>query len=135
MPAGKSRSLADKLGIREGQRIAILHQPAGYARLLGKIPEGSIITSNLGEGVDFVQLFEREAAALERDFRVAKEKLSRSGMIWVAWPKASAKTRSELSGGLVREIGLRNGMVDVKVCSVDETWSALKFVFRTKDRE
>ena len=63
-----------------------------------------------------------------------EEALSQSGMLWVSWPKGSSRVPTDLTENVVREIGLRNGLVDVKVCAVDETWSGLKFVFRLKDR-
>ena len=76
-----------------------------------------------------------ELGALSRGERVAREEaLSPSGMLWVSWPKGSSRVPTDLTENVVREIGLRNGLVDVKVCAVDETWSGLKFVFRLKDR-
>ncbi len=56
-------------------------------------------------------------------------------LLWVSWPKSSSKIEADLNGDIVREIGLRNGLVDVKVCSIDKNWSGLKFVYRLKDRK
>jgi len=112
MPAGYSKkSLVDKLGIKDGFTIAIVGSPENYAATLGSLPSG-----------------------LESHFPKLKAALSPRGMLWVSWPKGSSGVLTDLTENVVREIGLRNGLVDIKVCAVDETWSGLKFVFRLKDR-
>ena len=85
--------------------------------------------------MDFVQLFATERASLEREFPGLKARLKPDGMIWVSWPKASSRRQTDLSDRVVREVGLKNGLVDVKVCAIDDSWSALKFVRRLKDRD
>jgi len=136
MSAGYSRKpLAQKLGIRKGDVLAFLNAPRGYASLLGKLPGGAIVTRGLEEDLDFVQLFATEKANLEKEFPKLKARLKQGGMIWVSWPKASSRLPTDLSDAVVRETGLDNGLVDVKVCAVDESWSALKFVRRLKDRD
>jgi hypothetical protein len=64
-----------------------------------------------------------------------KQALATNGMLWVSWPKGSSGVETDLNENVVREVGLKNGLVDLKVCAVDETWSGLKFVYRRKDRE
>jgi hypothetical protein len=136
MPAGYSgKPLAQKLGIRKDDVVAFLDAPDDYGSLLGKMPDEVIVARGLKVKLDFIQFFARDRASLEREFPRLKARLKQDGMIWVSWPKASAGLETNLSDGIVREVGLKNGLVDVKVCAVDESWSALKFVRRLKDRE
>ena len=135
MPFGYSNeSLARKLGIRQGQNLAVLNPPQGYDVVLGNLPAGVTVMHELRGRMDFIQFFAKDLKTLERRFRASKEKLKQEGMIWVSWPKASSGTRTNLSEHIVREVGLRNGLVDVKVCAVDRTWSALKFVIPLRNR-
>jgi hypothetical protein len=135
MPAGYSKkSLIEKLGIKDGFVISIIGAPKDYATALGKLPAGVNQSKKLESPLDFVQFFCSERSRLEDNFATLKEALAPSGMLWVSWPKASSGVPTDLTENVVREIGLKNGLVDVKVCAVDETWSGLKFVFRLKDR-
>ncbi len=136
MPAGYSkRPLAEKLGIREGLKVAILNPPDGYQRILGKIRENILPIENSEGPLDFVQFFTKRRAELESKFPTLKQKLSQAGVLWISWPKGTSKVDTDLNENIVREIGLKNGMVDVKVCAVDVTWSGLKFVNRVNDRK
>jgi hypothetical protein len=135
MSAGYSgRPLVQKLGIREGDALALLNAPDGYERLLGKMPEGATVARDVKGRFDMIQLFATERATLEIEFPRSKASLKQGGAIWVSWPKASSGLQTDLSDGVVREVGLNNGLVDVKVCAVDGSWSALKFVRRLTDR-
>jgi len=135
MPAGYSKkSLVEKLGIKEGFAIAIIGAPKNYAATLGKLPSGVKPCKMLEGPLDFVQFFCSERSQLEDNFPALKEALSPSSMLWVSWPKGSSGVPTDLNENVVREIGLRNGLVDVKVCAVDEVWSGLKFVYRLKER-
>jgi len=135
MPAGYSkRSLVEKLGIKEGFAVAILGAPENYASVLGKLPSGVKQFNQLKGPLDFLQFFSLKRFHLEEHFPKLKAALSPGGMLWISWPKASSGVPTDLTENVIREIGLRNGLVDVKVCAVDETWSGLKFVFRLKDR-
>jgi hypothetical protein len=129
--AGHSVSpLAKKLGIREGQKVAILNPPAGYAVTLGDLPAKTALINGLSEGLDLIQYLVRDLGTLAREFRGLKASMNAEGAIWGSWPKTSSGLGSGLTDTVVREIGLKNGLVDVKVCAIDETWSALKFVAR-----
>jgi hypothetical protein len=129
--AGHSVSpLAKKLGIRDGQKVAILNPPAGYAVALGDLPPKTVLARGLSEGLDLIQYFVSDPDTLAREFRGLKASINAGGAIWVSWPKASSGLGSGLKDTVVREIGLKNGLVDVKVCAIDGTWSALKFVVR-----
>jgi len=136
MSAGYSgKPLAQKLGIKKGDVVAFSNAPDDYDRLLGKLPDGVIVARELEGQLDFIQFFATERASLEREFPRLKARLEQGGTIWVSWPKASSGLQTDLSDGVVREVGLKNGLVDVKVCAVDDSWSGLKFVRRVKDRD
>jgi hypothetical protein len=136
MAAGYSKKpLAEKLGIKEeGCRIIIMNPPRDYLSTL-EIPPGAIVASQLKGPLHFIQFFTKVRKELEVQFPGLKRQLLKSGMIWICWPKGSSKVETDLNEGIVREIGLRNGLVDVKVCAVDEVWSGLKFVYRKEDRK
>jgi hypothetical protein len=131
-------SLLKKLGIKEGQKIAFLRKPQGYAKNLGKLPVGVSVADQLsakdGKKLDWIQLFATSQAGLKRDFLRARKCLASNGSLWISWPKKSSGVKTDLNENLVRRIGLALGLVDVKICAVDDTWSALKFVYRLKDR-
>jgi hypothetical protein len=136
MSAGYSgKTLAQKLGIRKGYTLAFLNAPDNYDRLLGELPDEVIVAVGVEMHLDFIQLFAMERASLERELPKLNARLKQDGMIWVSWPKGTSKLLTDLSDGVVREVGLKNGLVDVKVCAVDDSWSALKFVRRLKDRD
>jgi hypothetical protein len=126
--------LVKKLGIKPGQRIALVSRPAGYRKTLVQLPGSVNCAEQLSEELDFIQLFVTSQAELKRRFAQAKACLAATGSLWVSWPKKASGVTSDLNENIVREIGLALGLVDVKVCAVDETWSGLKFVYRLRDR-
>lgn len=128
--------LARKLGLAPGHRAALYGAPDGFEATLEGLPEGVAIERDpRGKGPFDVQIaFALDLAALAKRFAAAKARMTRAGGLWVAWPKLSSGVESELRESVVREHGLQQGLVDVKVCAVDDTWSGLKFVVRTKDR-
>ena len=85
--------------------------------------------------LDFIHFFTRKREDLEEGFPRLKRELSQKGMLWVSWPKGSSRVETDLDENVVREVGLKNGLVDVKICAVDETWSGMKFVYRLRDRK
>jgi hypothetical protein len=135
MAGYSKRSLVAKLGMKAGSKVSFINPPDGYDETLGELPPDIAITESLKGPLDFVQCFVREKAALEAKFPVLKAALAYDGMLWISWPKKAAKVETDLNENIVREIGLANGLVDVKVCAVDETWSGLKFVYRSEDRK
>ena len=128
--------LMQKLGIKEGFKIAIINAPQDYAKKLGKLPE-NVSMKNAAEdgGFDFVHFFTKSRNQLETEFPGLKNKISQNGMLWISWPKRASVEKTDLNDNIVRKVGLHNGMVDIKVAAIDETWSGLKFVFRIKDRK
>jgi len=129
------KSLREKLGIREGFKVFILNPPESYYNTLGSLPKGVFVTTALKGPLDFIHLFTKKRKELESNFPTFKQALSQKGILWISWPKRSSGVDTDLNENMVREVGLKNGLVDVKVIAVDEVWSALKFVYRLKDRK
>jgi hypothetical protein len=92
------------------------------------------VADELSGMFDLIQYFTTERVAYEHDFPRLRDALNTAGMLWVSWPKRAAKMKTDLDENFIREFGLANGLVDVKVIAVDERWSGLKFVRRLKDR-
>jgi hypothetical protein len=124
--------LVDKLGIKPGARLQFVTEPRDFAGLLGGLPDGTRIASR--GSLDFAMLFVKARSELEKRFARLRDRLEPNGMLWVAWPKKASGVETDLTEGIVRTFGLESGLVDVKVCAVDDTWSGLKFVRRLKDR-
>ncbi len=136
MTSGYSgKPLAQKMGIKAGQRIIILHAPEGYEVTLGAAFDGVEVARELSGMFDLIQIFVMERAVYEREFPILRDALTTAGMLWVSWPKKVAKMNTDLDENFIREFGLASGLVDVKVIAVDERWSGLKFVRRLKDRK
>ncbi|MGH7544556.1 MAG: DUF3052 family protein [Gemmatimonadota bacterium] len=136
MSAGYSGTpLIRKLGMKEGARVRVIDAPRGYRALLGTLPRGVKWGRNAGHGpYDFVHWFTRESTGLAERLRELKRRIEPNGMIWVSWPKRASKVQTEVTEDAVRAAALRVGLVDVKVCAVDETWSGLKLVIPLKER-
>ena len=135
MPAGYSGTpLAKKLGIKPGFRILLEDEPEYYFNLFDDLPEITLIEDDSSEEIDFIHFFVKEVAVLEARFDVLKGRLQKNGMMWISWPKKASKVPTTVDDAIVRTTGLKKGLVDVKVCAVDEVWSGLKFVYRVKDR-
>ena len=134
MAGYSSTPLAKKLGIKEGFRVALVNAPQDFQSELGELPHNVEFVKRTTKSLDIVLLFVLSERALARDFANLAEKLKTNGMIWIAWPKKSSGVATDLSFECVQKIGLAAGLVDVKICAVDDTWSGLKFVYRLKDR-
>jgi DUF3052 family protein len=129
--------LAKKLGIKDGARVAVLSGPRGFPTVLrqdgGKGAE--YCTALPGrDPFDVVVLFAKTEVDLTGRFGAAAARLSEAGGLWVAWPKKASGVKTDLAEDVIREFGLGAGLVDNKVCAIDETWSGLRFVKRLKDR-
>ena len=134
MAGYSSTPLAKKLGIKEGSRIALVNAPKDFESELGSLPEKAQLVKRVTSSLDIILFFVLTERALAREFSKLAEKLVANGMIWIAWPKKSSGVTTDLMFSNVQRIGLNAGLVDVKICAVDETWSGLKFVYRLKDR-
>lgn len=126
--------LLKKLGIKENTSVYAFKPPAGYFDLLGALPEGVTVKEKAAGALDFIHIFVKEQAVFEKEFLRGQKLLKKDGMLWVSWPKKASKVATDLDENVIRDFGLKNGLVDVKVCAVDEVWSGLKFVVRLKDR-
>lgn len=126
--------LTRKLGIRADYRLALIDAPAGFEATLGELPHGVSVRHRAQGPVDVILAFFDSRARLEHRFPVLAAALTRSGGLWIAWPKRASGMPTDLTEGGVRAIGLTAGLVDNKICAVDETWSALRFVYRIADR-
>ena len=124
--------LPRKLGIKPNLRVALVDLPA---EVRAELKEALAGCRNDGKGVlDFALVCVKTQAELRKHFADLKQKLAPAGMLWVSWPKKSSGVKSDLDENVVRRIGLKAGLVDVKVCAVSQVWSGLKFVIRLKDR-
>jgi hypothetical protein len=128
--------LVKKLGIKAGQEVALLNAPPGFADLLGPLPEEVTLHAGLRgrRPFDTILFFTRDRIALEGHFPRLADRLTSAGGLWIAWPKKASRVPTDLTEDVVRIIGLDVGLVDNKVCAVDDTWSGLRFVFRLVDR-
>ncbi|PYX96575.1 MAG: DUF3052 domain-containing protein [Acidobacteria bacterium] len=125
--------LPKKLGIKERARVALLDVPAEVQAELTEALS-SCELPNTSRVLDFVFLFSKKRSELTKEFSRMAKRLAPAGVLWVAWPKKTSGVHTDLNENEVRRIGLQAGLVDVKVCAVDEVWSGLKFVIRVKDR-
>ncbi|HEU5234022.1 MAG TPA: DUF3052 domain-containing protein [Terriglobales bacterium] len=125
--------LYKKLGIQAGDRVWFSGNPDGYEPELQKAGEFQLV-AKLGTNLDFLHLFTTSRNDLARNFPKLKSALKPDGIAWISWPKKTSGVKTDLDENIVRELGLKAGLVDVKVCAVDDVWSGLKFVFRLKDR-
>ena len=126
--------LPRKLGIKLAHRVAFPGAPDGFERLLGALPEGVEVRSRARGPLDVIVFFSRRRAELERRFDALRRALDPAGGLWIAWPKRSSAVATDLTEDVVREVALERGLVDNKVCAIDETWSGLRLVIRLRDR-
>jgi len=126
--------LVKKLGIKEGFRVGLVNPPNNFLKTLGSLPENVKIVTRLTKPLDLIMLFSGSERSLKRDFPRLAAKIAANGMLWVAWPKKSSGVRTDLSFDNVQSVGLQAGLVDVKICAMDEVWSGLKFVYRLEVR-
>lgn len=135
MTAGYSGTpLAKKLGIKEGFRVVAIGAPENYSDLLDPLPDDIELTTAPAKGVDLIHFFTNSRDDLFRGLAEQKRMIKPNGTIWVSWYKKAAKLPTELTEDTVREAALPLGLVDVKVCAVDEKWSGLKLVIRKENR-
>lgn len=133
MTAGYSGTpLIKKLGIKDGMRVAFLYAPGNYRALLGPLP--AAIDEQSDDNLDFIHAFFTDRTDFELEIPELLSAIARDGMIWVSWPKKASKVPTTMSENVVREVALPLGLVDVKVCAVDEVWSGLKLVIRKELR-
>jgi hypothetical protein len=134
-PAGYSGTpLPRKLGIKAGTRLGLIGAPEGFDDVLGELLPGVSVRRRLQGTCDVIVAFFTARADLERRLPACRKAMDQAGGLWVAWPKRASGLATDLGEGAVRELGLAAGLVDNKVCAIDETWSGLRFVYRLADR-
>ena len=128
--------LPKKLGIKAGQLVAVVNAPDGFEATLSPLPDDITIIDSLSSSgrADVIVLFTKSLSDLRGAFKSAAKKLKPDGGLWIGWPKKASGMPTDVSENLVRDIGLAAGLVDNKVCALDETWSGLRFVYRVADR-
>jgi hypothetical protein len=128
--------LPQKLGIKPGHRVALMGAPSGFSRVLGALPADVSVEGGLvgKKPFDVIVLFVMAERDLTRGFGPCVKRLQPNGGLWVAWPKRASRVETDVTEGAVRGVALAAGLVDNKVCAVDETWSGLRCVIRVANR-
>ncbi len=130
--------LAKKLGLKDGQAVAFAGLPASLEPLLADRDFASVERVEswrdlTGRGLDYIHLFTYSAATVDAATPALRDRIQPDGMIWMSWPKRSAKVPTDVTEDTIRDCALGHDLVDVKVCAIDDIWSGLKLVIR-KDR-
>lgn len=135
MSAGYSgTALADKLGFKTGHRYAFVNPPDGFADLLGELPAGMTRRADARGPLDLIVCFVTVRRVFEQRVPALLRALDPAGMLWIAWPKRASGVKSDMSEDVVRAVALPHGLVDTKVCAIDDTWSGLRLVIRRELR-
>jgi hypothetical protein len=128
-------SLASKLGFKEGFKVKLVNQPDYYFELFTDLPKHLEFIELEKVKKDLICYFTTDAVELQKDIKKLKKEIFEDGAIWVSWPKKTSKSPTDVSENLIRDLALKNGLVDVKVCTVDQTWSGLKLVIPVMNRK
>jgi hypothetical protein len=126
--------LARKLGIRAHARLFLQAAPENYPELVAPLPQGVQSVSRIDKRTDLIHLFATRSSALARALGAARRAMREDAVVWVSWPKKASAVATDISENGIRALALPLGLVDVKVCAVDETWSGLKLVLRRSER-
>lgn len=126
--------LVKKLGIKPGFRLYAKNQPANYLELIAPLPDGVQMLRRLTRDLDMIHFFTSSRVELAAHIEMYLNRIKPDGMIWVSWPKKASKVPTDVTEDVIREVILPLGLVDVKVCAVDATWSGLKLVIRKENR-
>jgi hypothetical protein len=125
--------LVKKIGIEAGHAVALVNAPDGFERELTGLPDSVKVNSARGP-LDVIICFAKDRSTLEKSLRQLPPKMATNGMLWLAWPKKASGVATDLSENIVRDCGIAAGLVDIKVCAVNEVWSGLKFVIPVAKR-
>jgi hypothetical protein len=134
MAGYSGKSVVQKLGIKPGFRIFVDGAPASYDDIIGRLPADVTIAPRLKAPLDMAHVFAKQAAVLRKKLPACREAIAPDGMVWVSWPKKSSGVVTDVTENVVRDTALSLGLVDVKVCAIDDTWSGLKLVIPVKQR-
>jgi len=127
--------LSKRLGIKAGSRVALLHAPEGFIDTLGELPHGVTVTRSPKGPLDVIVAFITERAHLESAIGLLEKATFPNGGIWIALPKKASKVPTDMSDHVVREVALPRGLVDNKVCAIDDVWSGFRIVWRVERRQ
>lgn len=137
MAGYSQRSLKDKLGFKPNMISCVLSDDKGLNSYLKKVLPGAHVLDtfhDLNGEYDYIHYFTKDTEDLRHQFPILKKHLKKTGMLWISWPKKTSKVATDLDENIIRSIMLENGLVDVKVAAIDDTWSGLKAVYRLGDR-
>ena len=128
--------LPKKLGIKESHRIALIHPPVGFEKTLGALPDGVALRTGLAGPTpcDVIVAFVTRRGELERQLPSIRRVMAPAAGFWVAWPKKASRMPTDMTEDVIRDVALPTGLVDNKVCAIDETWSGLRLVIRLEHR-
>ncbi|HYJ91893.1 MAG TPA: DUF3052 family protein [Pyrinomonadaceae bacterium] len=127
-------SLAKKLGIKEGFAVAAINAPDNFEELLDPIPPRVTINNKAKQNTDLIHFFTNSRDDLAKGLAKYKNQMKQDGAIWVSWYKKAAKLPTEITEDIIRDVALPLGLIDIKVCAIDEKWSGLKLVIRRENR-
>lgn len=127
--------LAKKLGIKSAFRIKLINAPKHYLQLFTDLPAELYFEDDEKPGKDLIHFFTIQRDELSVILPLLKTQIKPNGIIWISWPKKASKMSTDITEDIIRELAIKNGLVDIKVCAVDETWSGLKLVIPVKDRK
>lgn len=135
-PSGYSETpLAKKLGIRSTFIIRLINAPEHYLRLFTDLPTDVHFVDGPGSKLNLIHFFTKSDDELTEMLPLLKQQIAENGIIWISWPKKASKVVTNITEDRIRELALHTGLVDIKVCAVDDTWSGLKLVIPLKDRQ
>jgi hypothetical protein len=134
MAGTSGKPVAQKLGIKPGFCIFVDGAPSAYDKIVGPLPPGALVQAQPKPPLDMVHLFAMQSKGLAAKLRHYRKAIAPAGMIWVSWPKKSSRLPADLTDVVVRDTALPLGLVDIKVCAIDEVWSGLKFVIPKDQR-
>ncbi|UWX56335.1 DUF3052 domain-containing protein [Maribacter litopenaei] len=115
--------------------MKLINEPKDYFELFLELPEAFSNRTDDSKMNDFIHYFTKSALELEKNIQQLKQEIEQDGIIWISWPKKASKVETDLDGNIVRTIGLNSGLVDIKVCAINEMQCGLKFVIPVKDRK
>lgn len=128
--------LPQKLGIKENHKVVLVGAPSGFDRTLGALPTGAVVAKKLaGKDLDVIVVFVKQQAALADAIDKVRPRMAPAAGLWIAWPKKSSGVATDMTEQVIRDVALPTGLVDNKVCAIDETWSGLRLVIRKELRE
>ena len=134
MAATPVKPIVQKLGIKPGVCIFVDGLATPYRDVVGELPDGVTLAKAAKPPLEMVHLFAAEAKGLAAKLRSYRKIIAPDGMIWASWPKKASGVATDVTEALVRETALASGLVDIKICAVNEVWSGLKLVIPVKDR-